>query len=148
MPNLPVCQHRGEGVENKGFRCGSNKLIHMTGYATAETCLRCPYANSPNLAQEDVEPHGPPAIQPPSKPPPPLTVKALHFAIALLKHAGDGFEKRSLDEIGELFKICETCPSKMFNGAHCTDCGCAVDAEGKFLNKLAWRSEHCPRGHW
>lgn len=77
---------------------------------------------------------------------PSLAARALHFAEAVAKHAADGFAKRSQDEVETLLAICRECPA--FDGSHCTDCGCNCNDKGTFLNKLAWRSEHCPRGKW
>lgn len=59
---------------------------------------------------------------------------------------------RTPAEIRAIFaEHCAQCPGGYFDGEICRhrDCGCNVtdDTEAK-LNKLAWRSEHCPIGQW
>jgi hypothetical protein len=73
----------------------------------------------------------------------------VRFGQALVNHAVDGFEKRSKEEIDYILTThCHQCP--FFGNAHCNHpgCGCNVNNEEKFLNKLAWASESCPAGHW
>jgi len=69
-----------------------------------------------------------------------------HFVRALLKHAGDWFRKCSRKEIQARLAICEQCDQ--YTGTACAKCGCRVNLEKRFLNKLAWRSEACPLGKW
>jgi len=69
-----------------------------------------------------------------------------HFARALVKHARDWFRKCSQREIQARLAICKTCDQ--FTGTACAQCGCRVNLEQRFRNKLAWRSEACPLGKW
>lgn len=68
------------------------------------------------------------------------------FFRALLKHARDWFRKCSRKEIRQRLEICRSCDQ--FTGSACAHCGCSVNLEKRFLNKLAWRSESCPLGKW
>lgn len=68
------------------------------------------------------------------------------FTTALVKHAGDWFRKCSRKEIQTRLEICKQC--EHFTGTACAQCGCRVNLETRFLNKLAWRSESCPLGKW
>lgn len=68
------------------------------------------------------------------------------FTTALVKHAGDWFRKCSRKEIQSRLEICKQC--EHFTGTACAQCGCRVNLEARFLNKLAWRSESCPLGKW
>jgi hypothetical protein len=69
-----------------------------------------------------------------------------HFFQALIKHAKDWFRKCSQKEIRQRLAICEQC--EHFSGTACVQCGCPVNLEKRFRNKLAWRSESCPLGKW
>lgn len=68
------------------------------------------------------------------------------FVTALMKHAQDWFRKCSRREIHDRLAICQTCTQ--FTGTACAECGCPVNLEKRFRNKLAWRSESCPQGKW
>jgi len=86
----------------------------------------------------------------PADPPhPPVTwsrKSLIHFAQALVKHARDWFRKCSRREIQNRLEICHTCDQ--FTGTACAQCGCRVNLEKRFRNKLAWRSEQCPLEKW
>lgn len=49
-------------------------------------------------------------------------------------------------EILERFEICKTCEYFMCDA--CEICGCCVNRQTKFLNKLAFPTEQCPKGKW
>ena len=85
---------------------------------------------------------------PKTSPPAPAGVfgRIRHFFQALVKHARDWFRKCSRKEIAHRLSICQTC--EKFTGTACSQCGCRVNLEKRFLNKLAWRSETCPLGKW
>lgn len=68
------------------------------------------------------------------------------FTRALADHARDGLAKCDQQEIAHRLAICEKCPS--FVASHCQECGCRCSSRQVFFNKLAWRSEACPLGHW
>ena len=80
---------------------------------------------------------------------PSLSRRAFNFFKALAKHAGDGFKRRTKEQIEEILDThCKRC--KYFNGVICTHekCGCNVNAEQKFFNKLSFASEKCPIDKW
>lgn len=56
-------------------------------------------------------------------------------------------EYRSDEQIKELHTICSSCPFyekyDEKEGA-CSICGCGIKAEGRKMNKLAWKSTRCP----
>jgi hypothetical protein len=130
---LSDCRWRTMHGDNAS--CDSPKMLTPALFNPCRTCARCPYT--------DHEPAAAPA-EPPS-----LARRALNFATALARHAGDGFAKREQTEIDAILENhCKPC--EFFNGTRCThaSCGCNISGERKFLNKLAWASEHCPIGKW
>lgn len=95
-------------------------------------------------------------------PPPTLAGRLWHFTRALLRHITDLGRRRTPWEIRAIHKICKACPHYIpvqhkplrwwqrllritpSEGA-CGKCRCNVSAKAnKWLNKVAWRSEHCP----
>ena len=57
------------------------------------------------------------------------------------------------EEINERFAICKECPLFIKNGEEagvCShkSCGCNLNLEMVFLNKLGWRREKCPLDKW
>ena len=115
----------------------------LVGKFTSDQCPHCwAYLNVPSYrAAKDREtpvPAGPGAAR-----------ALFNFAGALLAHVADGMAKRSREEIEAILTThCQPCP--LFSGTRCThaSCGCNVNGEEKFFNKLAWRSERCPIGKW
>lgn len=81
---------------------------------------------------------------------PSLARQGVNFARALAKWAAEGAETRTAEEINELLVICQNCPSKAYDpkGEACMLCGCPVKAAGAWRNKLAMKTEKCPKGHW
>lgn len=79
---------------------------------------------------------------------PSLPRAAFNFATALVAHVANGLQQRSKPEIEALLAICQACP--LYDGAKCThrDCGCNVNGEERFWNKISWASEHCPISKW
>ena len=80
---------------------------------------------------------------------PSSTKKAFNFIKALARHAGDGFKKRTKEQIEVILEThCNKC--RYFNGVACTHekCGCNVNREEQFFNKIAWASEKCPIDKW
>lgn len=80
--------------------------------------------------------------------PPGWLQRAAHFGAAVAAHVADGLAKRTPEEIDALYEThCKPCPQ--FVGEVCSRCGCGVHKRRRiWLNKLAWRSEHCPEGKW
>lgn len=80
---------------------------------------------------------------------PPWWKRLWHLAVAVVRHVADGCRRRTEDEVSFLFEThCAGC--EFFDGSVCRhkDCGCNVNGEQQFWNKLAWRSEHCPIKKW
>lgn len=74
--------------------------------------------------------------------------RIVNFGAALVKHVESGMEKRSDEEIKEIFKICESCP--LYKNGVCShsSCGCNISNKNRFLNKIAWKDQHCPISKW
>lgn len=70
--------------------------------------------------------------------------KAKNFLIAVYKHIKSGRKYCNKQQIKSRIKHCYSCA--LFNGVICTHekCGCNVNDQDKFFNKLAWKSEQCP----
>ena len=88
-------------------------------------------------------------IPPPSVDMPSLLGRAINFMVALGGHVADGMSRRSVKEIADIIEThCKPC--QYFRTGMCVHkrCGCAVNHEKKFFNKLAWKSEHCPIKRW
>lgn len=90
----------------------------------------------------------PPEPPPPSDPPS-MARRALNLIVATAKHVSDGMKQRSQEEIEALLtNHCQQC--NQYRDGVCLHkmCGCNVNKDRRFMNKLAWRSEHCPLGKW
>jgi hypothetical protein len=74
-----------------------------------------------------------------------LAQRAGRFAVALTRHAQDGFAPASPETIASRLAICQQCDQ--LQGDVCQACGCNCN-NGGLLNKLAWASEACPLGKW
>lgn len=74
--------------------------------------------------------------------------KIANFGVALAKHVAHGGATCTQEQIDARFAVCQGCP--LFNGTNCMHrkCGCTVNDQKKFFNKLAWSSEVCPIGKW
>lgn len=81
---------------------------------------------------------------------PTLAQQGANFGQAVARWVGGGAPTRTAEEITELVAICRACPSGEYdaNQERCMACGCPVRAAGAWRNKLAMRTERCPRGHW
>ena len=110
-------------------------------HGTTITCKQC--KGSREWTRTDTLPKTMCSVHGPS-----LPRAAFNFAIALTSHVANGFQQRSKPEIETLLQICQACP--LYDGSKCThqDCGCNVNGEEVFFNKLAWASEHCPLSKW
>lgn len=71
--------------------------------------------------------------------------KLTNFSVALAKHIATGLRTCTQEQIDRRFQKCANC--ELFSGAICTheDCGCGIEAEGKFLNKIGWADQRCPK---
>lgn len=80
---------------------------------------------------------------------PSLVQRAVNFGVAYRRWRAAGKPKRSKERIAEIMET-HCAPCEFFKNGVCwhVKCGCAVDAEEKFRNKLAWGTEACPDGKW
>lgn len=70
------------------------------------------------------------------------------FFKSLLFHVWAGFPKCTKQEILERYDICQKCEFFDNTKEQCLVCGCNVNKEKIFLNKLAWADQHCPQHKW
>jgi hypothetical protein len=77
---------------------------------------------------------------------PPLHIRGWNFAGAMARWAGEGFQRRTQDEIDERLAICQACPHLVND--HCSLCGCKCVATNQVVNKLALKGQECPIGKW
>lgn len=68
------------------------------------------------------------------------------FLLAVGKWALAGMPTRTDDEIRERLDICRACDA--FENSHCRECGCQCVEVQQLRNKLALKTEKCPRGKW
>jgi hypothetical protein len=77
---------------------------------------------------------------------PSLLTKAINFTKSAAAHVAAGMPRASDAEIERRFSICQGC--EHYDGKACTQCGCPVVRESRFVSKLAWAGEKCPVGKW
>lgn len=65
---------------------------------------------------------------------------------AISRWIAAGRPLRTPEAITMLYGICSTC--EHFDGDICLVCECRIRKNGEILNKLAWETESCPKGHW
>jgi hypothetical protein len=80
------------------------------------------------------------------RPGPSLLTKALNFTRSAVNHVAAGMPSASEAEVERRFSICQGC--EHYDGSACTQCGCPVVREKKFISKLSWANEACPVGKW
>jgi hypothetical protein len=92
-----------------------------------------------------------PSVQPSR---PGVAQRASNFVKDATQHVLNGRPKCSPEEIDTRFKICKTNSCGFFqsknSGGFCVhqSCGCNVNLEPIYLNKLAWADQECPIGKW
>ncbi len=99
---------------------------------------------------------GLPAQQPALTPPPPVRTRVRNYLTAREKWIAAGKPLRDDVEKRKLYDICLQCPSGEYREGPfpllapgmCAVCGCGLHPERNVANKIAWRTEDCPRGHW
>jgi hypothetical protein len=77
---------------------------------------------------------------------PGLLTKVANFTKSAVSHIAAGAPRASDAEIERRFAICQGC--EHYDGKACTQCGCPVVRESRFVSKLAWANEKCPVGKW
>jgi hypothetical protein len=84
---------------------------------------------------------------------PPLFQRLKNFTVAAIAHVAAGSPTCDQATIDARLAICRGCehfirdPDNPQLGA-CSQCGCTVGREQKFLSKLAWADQACPVGKW
>lgn len=74
--------------------------------------------------------------------------KIKNFSKHLAWHIGNGMPKSTQDEIDKRYAICKSCSSFDEKNNECTVCGCNVNNQKIFMNKLAWKDSQCPLNRW
>ncbi len=74
--------------------------------------------------------------------------KLSNFAKALAAHVAAGSPKATKEQIDARFVICQRCPLLVRGVCGHEDCGCNIDSQARFRNKLAWADQACPDGKW
>lgn len=87
--------------------------------------------------------------------PPSAIARARNYLSAREKWVAAGKPLRDDHERATLLAICQGCehydPKPIapgFAGGKCKVCRCGLAKERNTLNKIAWATEMCPRGHW
>ena len=107
-------------------------------------CSRCSYKTSKGRAKRNCT-----SLDGPS-----LTRRVSNFAIAASNHALAGNPTVGIEVVKERLAICKTCelfkPNDNKVGGICThsSCGCSIQDNLDYLNKLAWADQECPLKKW
>lgn len=87
--------------------------------------------------------------------PPPLLTRLANFAVAAAAHAVKGNPTVPEEVMQERLAICRACPlfkvlDQEKNTGVCThqSCGCTIQDNITYLNKIAWADQECPIGSW
>lgn len=74
--------------------------------------------------------------------------RLFNFLKALLIHLKNHSPTCTKKEIKDRYEICKGCG--FFDGSICTHhkCGCAINTQDVFFNKLSWADQECPIGKW
>lgn len=84
---------------------------------------------------------------------PGFLAKLTNFSKAAISHIVKGSPSCTQEQIDTRLAICKECPlfqiaSNNPDVGSCNACGCNINKENKFLNKLAWADQECPKGKW
>jgi len=77
-----------------------------------------------------------------------LWIKLQTFAKSLWFHIYRGFPKSTKEEILYRYNLCLACEEYNKEKSQCNVCGCYLSKKKRFLNKLAWADQECPKGKW
>jgi len=86
--------------------------------------------------------------------PPSLLTRVINFTTAATKHAVAGNPVVSEEILKERLSICKSCelfkPNANTVGGVCTHatCGCNIQDNLNYLNKIAWADSFCPIKKW
>lgn len=85
---------------------------------------------------------------------PSIAQKVVNFLAASTKHAIAGNPVVREEVMKQRLEICRACPLFKANGNEvggvCThsSCGCNIQDNLNYLNKIAWADQECPIGSW
>ena len=92
---------------------------------------------------------------PPRPPAPSIFKKMARFSVDAIKHVAAGSPTCTQEQIAARLTICRACPGNFYvpdadnpELGSCSNCGCLIGREQKFLNKLGWSDQECPIGAW
>jgi len=74
--------------------------------------------------------------------------KIVTFIKSLMFHVYAGFPKSTQEQINIRYEICLQCDSFDKVNKECMECGCNINNQRIFMNKLAWADQRCPIGKW
>ena len=77
-----------------------------------------------------------------------LLNKLIIFSKSLFWHINRGMPKSTQEEIDYRYKICSSCDAFDIQNEECMMCGCNINRNKQFLNKLAWADQKCPLNKW
>ena len=77
-----------------------------------------------------------------------LLLRITTFIKSLFFHIYAGFPKATNAEIQYRYDICLRCEEFNARKSECNVCGCNLSRKSKFLNKLEWADQECPKKKW
>ena len=75
-------------------------------------------------------------------------MKIITFIRSLVSHLIKGSPKSTQNLIDQRFAICNSCESYDQIYHQCVICGCNINKQKIFMNKLAWKDQKCPLNKW
>lgn len=90
----------------------------------------------------------------PARKEPNIVQKGWNFAKAAVQHAINGYPTVTEEKMRERLDICRSCdlfkPNANQVGGICTheSCGCTIQDNLNYLNKIAWADQKCPIDKW
>lgn len=78
-----------------------------------------------------------------------LTISKIKtFIKSIIFHIWAGFPKCTQEQINNRYQICLVCDSFDKINQECMECGCNINNQKIFMNKLAWADQQCPLNKW
>jgi len=77
-----------------------------------------------------------------------MITRLFTFIKSFIWHIHCGMPKSSQALINQRFTICDSCDHFDQIKSICLDCGCNINKQRIFMNKLAWADQKCPLGKW
>ncbi len=84
---------------------------------------------------------------------PPMITRVKNFTVSAIAHATAGSPTCTQEEINERFEICRGCELFIKSSEEAgicghQSCGCNLNKEMIYLNKLGWADQECPLRKW